>query len=92
MDDDNLNMGDVAEHKMNTDVFGIVVGFMGSFVGLRVSPSLDVLWFHEFELRPLEDDEYTPPAKEAPVARTDNVIAFTKAQKLRANSKTKGAA
>jgi len=91
MDDDNLSMGDVAEHKMNTSVFGIVVGFMGSFVGLRVSPSLDALWFHEFELRPLEDDEYTPPAKEAPAAKADdNVIDFTKARELRANSKTKG--
>lgn len=86
-----IHEGDVAEHIMNTDVFGVVIGFMGSLVGLRVSPSLNVLWFHTFELRRIDgDDEYTPPAK-ADVPE-GNVIDFTKARDLRADTDTKGRA
>lgn len=91
-DDDIIGIGDVVEHKMNTNVFGIVIGFAGSVVYLRVSPSLAVLAFHEWELRLLEDDEYPePPAQEAEGGAQDNVIDFTKAVDLR-QAKTKGAA
>jgi hypothetical protein len=89
---DCFDYGDVVEHKMNTDIFGVVVGFMGSLVGIQVSSSLAVLWFQEFTLGHIGDDEYhDPEGKEEPVAR-DNVVDFTKAKALRANTKTKGAA
>lgn len=88
----NIAMGDVVEHRMNTDVFGVVVGFMGSLVGVRVSPSLAVLWFHEFELQAVEDDEVDPGAKEAaPAAGSADIIDFTKAADLR-RAKARGAA
>lgn len=79
--------GDVVEHRMNTNVFGVVVGFQGSLVGVRVSPSLAVLWFHEFELQPEGIDDYEPDEPQ----QADNVIDFTRAVDLR-RAKTKGAA
>lgn len=86
-----IGVGDVVEHIMNTNVFGVVLGFMGSLVGIRVSPSLAIMWFHEWELRHLDGDEYDEPTGEAvPVA--DNVIDFTRARELRGNTPTKGAA
>lgn len=80
--DDLLNYGDVVEHRMNTNVFGVVIGFQGSLVGIRLSPSLAVAWFHEWELR----------LDEPSGAAADNVIDFTKARELRANTPTKGVA
>ncbi|MGM4911478.1 hypothetical protein [Rhizobium sp. 768_B6_N1_8] len=91
-DCDCIGIGDVVEHKMNTSVFGIVIGFMGSIVLIRVSPSLEVLQFHEWELEIVEDDELPPPtAKKAPVD-DDKVIDFTKERELRKTTKTRGAA
>lgn len=89
--DDDFGMGDVVEHKMNTKVFGIVIGFMGSLVGIRVSPSLNVLWFHEWELRLAENEEYEPPVGDEEPGDS-NVVDFTKARELRANTPTKGVA
>lgn len=87
---DLFDFGDVVEHRMNTNVFGVIIGFAGSLVGLRVSPSLAVLWFHEWELRPMEDDG--EPVEGAVVdAAADNVIDFTRARDLR-TAKTKGVA
>lgn len=89
-DCDCFDYGDVVEHKMNTNIFGVVVGFMGSLVGIQVSPSLAVLWFQEFTLRHIDEDEYhEPPARE--VEPKDNVVRMAD-YKLTANSKTKGAA
>jgi hypothetical protein len=92
-DCDCIGIGDVVEHKMNTNVFGIVIGFMGSIVIIRVSPTLDVLQFHEWELDVVEDDEVPPPlAAKQPVA--DNVVQvdFTKKRRLRPDTTTEGAA
>lgn len=89
-EDDFIGIGDVVEHRMNTNVFGIVIGFAGSVVYLRLSPTLAVVSFHEWELQPLGEDEYhEPPAKEE-----DNVIPvdFTKGVRLDKNTKTKGVA
>lgn len=94
-DNDFIGIGDVVEHKMNTDVFGIVIGFAGSVVYLRLSPSLAVASFHEWELRHVEDDEYHEPdgGMEAGAA-AENVIPvdFTKGVKLTKATKTKGVA
>lgn len=89
--DDLLNCGDVVEHRMNTDQFGVVIGFMGSLVGIRLSPSLAVAWFHEWELRLVEDEGYEEP-DEPSGAVADNVIDFTRARELRVNTPTKGVA
>jgi len=78
---------DVVEHKMNTNIFGIVVGFQGSLIGIRVSPSLDLLWFHEWELQHIGDDDYTPPVED----EADNIVNLAD-YRLKANSKTKGVA
>ena len=90
LDDDDISYGDFVEHKCNTNVFGVAIGFEGSLVHVRLSPSLTVAVFHEVELRLLEDDEYHGPE----VAAVDggNVVDFTKAAALRADTKTKGAA
>jgi len=86
-EEDLIGVGDVVEHKMNSDVFGIVIGFMGSLVAVRVSPTLATLWFHEWELQILQADqpENTP-------SEEDNLVDFTKAKELRANTKTRGVA
>lgn len=92
-DCDCIEIGDVVEHKMNTNVFGIVIGFMGSIVIIRVSPTLDVLQFHEWELQVVDDDEIPPPdAAAISGAEDDNVIDFTKERKLRKTTTTRGAA
>jgi hypothetical protein len=90
-DEDFIGIGDVVEHKMNTNVFGIVIGFAGSVVYLRLSPRLRVASFHEWELRLLDDDGGPEPDEPA---RADNVVPvdFTRGVKLTKNTKTKGAA
>lgn len=91
-DCDCIEIGDVVEHKMNTAVFGIVIGFMGSLVLIRVSPSLQVLQFHEWELSLAEDDELPPDA--ATVDDDTNVVKvdFTKRRPITPDTKTGGAA
>lgn len=91
-DEDFIGIGDVVEHKMNTNVFGIVIGFAGSIVYLRLSPSLQVASFHEWELQLLDDDGEPLDSKEVEVA--DNVIQvdFTKARKMNEKTPTKGMA
>ncbi len=88
-DCDCIHEGDVVEHKMNTNVFGIVIGFQGSLVGLRISPSLAVIWFHEWELRHLDDDGEPVGGAEADLP--DNVVSMAD-YKLTAATKTRGAA
>jgi hypothetical protein len=83
-----IELGDVVEHKMNTNVFGIVIGFSGSLVWIRVSPSLEVLQFHEWELDFVDDDGLPVPA----VVDSADVIDFTKERQLRKSTKTRGAA
>lgn len=88
----SIELGDTVEHKMNTDVFGIVIGFSGSLVLIRVCRTLATLQFHEWELNVVDDDTVPPQAAEQPVA--DNVIRldFTKARGLRPDTITGGAA
>ena len=90
-DCDCLFPGDVVEHKMNTNVFGIVIGFSGSLISVRLSPNLAVVQFHEFELRKLDGDDEYRGGDEDDVPDEDNVINFTQAVDLR-KAKAKGAA
>lgn len=93
-DCDCIGIGDVVEHKMNTNVFGIVIGFMGSIILIRVSPSLEVLQFHEWELDIVDDDDVPTPPVAAKQPVDDNVIQvdFTKRRPLKRNTPTEGAA
>lgn len=90
----SIELGDVVEHRMNTNVFGIVIGFSGSLVHIRVSPSLAIMSFHEWELDLVENDELPPPPTATKETAPDNVIQvdFTKGRKLRPDTKTEGAA
>ena len=88
-DCDCIDIGDVVEHRMNTNVFGVVLGFEGSLVHIRVSPSLATYKFHEWELRLLDDDdEFDEPEGGESLPEDGNVVPFT----LTAATKTKGAA
>lgn len=74
---DCLAVGDVVEAKMNTNVMGQVLGFKGTIVGIRLSPSLAECWsLHEWEVRRIDDDgEYhSPGGKEDMPEETTNVI------------------
>ncbi|XKM40371.1 hypothetical protein A4U53_031060 [Rhizobium ruizarguesonis] len=89
---DCISVGDVVQHKMNTNVFGVVIAIGGSLIYIRVSPSLAVLSFHEWELEIVEDDEVPPAGAEQPV--DDNVIQvdFTKRRVFTPGTPTEGAA
>ena len=88
-DCDCIDIGDVVEHRMNTNVFGVVLGFEGSLVHLRLSPSLARAAFHHWELRFLDDDdEFDEPEGGESLPEDSNVVPFV----LTAATKTKGAA
>lgn len=76
--DDDFGIGDVVQHKMNPDVFGMVIGFAGSVVSVRLCPTLAVVMYHDFEL------EFVPEFTSADGAAAQNVIRvdFTKKRKL----------
>ncbi|GHC61321.1 hypothetical protein [Limoniibacter endophyticus] len=80
--------GDVVEHRMNTDVFGIVIGLSGSLVYVRLSPTLQAAVFHAWELDLAEDDEYEPTGDGENVIPVD----FTTGVRLDKNTKTRGVA
>ncbi|KIQ05059.1 hypothetical protein RU07_02350 [Agrobacterium tumefaciens] len=88
---DYIRIGDIVEHKMNTNVFGIVIAEAGSIRSIRTSPTLAVMNFHEWELRHVASGEPEPPAKEddeTNVVRVD----FNKGQVLTAETPTEGVA
>ncbi|MBB6299954.1 hypothetical protein [Rhizobium leucaenae] len=93
-DCDCIGTGDIVQHKMNANVFGIVIGFMGTIVIIRVAPTLEVLQFHEWELDLVDDDDMPTPPVAAKQAVDDNVIPvdFTKRRPLKPNTTTEGAA
>lgn len=91
--DDGFYYGEWVESKLNTNVFGIVVGSdaMGLKYDVQLSPSLVVAQFYGVTLRAIEDEdgaegEYNPDPP------TGVVINFTEAKALRANTKTRGVA
>lgn len=88
---DCIKEGDWVESKLNTNVFGIVIGGTGMHVSVQLSPTLEIATFHIDTLRRIDgDDEYDPGGRED--LPEDNVVNFTKAKALRANTKTKGEA
>lgn len=89
---DCIELGDVVEHKMNTNVFGIVIGFSGSLILIRVSPSLEVLQFHEWELDLVEDADLPPAQAEDDDTNVIRGVDFTKSGRLTPDTTTEGAA
>lgn len=88
-----LDYGDFVEHKLNTNVIGMVVGRSGSILHVRLSPSLAMANYHDCELRLAEGDEYEPPTgARSDGGGGDNVVDFTKARELRKDTPTKGVA
>lgn len=86
-DEDMIYPGDLVELVVQPRIWGMAVGSEGSLVHVRIFDGSRQL-FHEFELRKMAGQDPEPePAKE-----NDNVVNFTRAKELRANTKTKGAA
>lgn len=86
-----LHEGGFAHHVLNPEVFGIVVGFSGSLVFLRLA-DMTTVSFQEYEVRPCEAEfGGDPGAKEEPPVASADIIDFTKAADLR-RAKMRGAA
>lgn len=86
--------GEWVEFKLDTNQFGIVIDadIHGLIYAVQLAGSGIVRQFHGVTLRHMEDDD-TPPIKDdLPATVADNVIDFTTEKKLRANTKTRGAA
>lgn len=86
--------GDWVESRLNSDIFGIVVGQsnFGQFYTVQIAGSLALQTFSAVTLRHMDVQEDEPGgAKETPPTEESNVINFTKARDLR-TAKTKGAA
>lgn len=84
--------GDWVESRLNTNVFGIVVGTFnfGQYYNVQLAGSLEIQAFSAVTLRHMADGAETGGAAE-PVPEDGNVIDLTRAKDLR-TSKTKGAA
>lgn len=90
--DSYFDYGEWVEFRLNTDVFGIVIGadIHGLMYTVQLAGSGNVQVFHGVTLQRMDDDGEPVGGKEAPVADS-NVIDFTKARDLR-TAKTKGVA
>ncbi|MBB4235089.1 hypothetical protein [Rhizobium esperanzae] len=88
--------GDWVESKLNTDVFGIVVGGsdFGRHYHVQIAGSLEIRMMFAVTLRHMAVQGDEPPVggKQKPPAEADNVIDFTKERKLRKTTTTEGAA
>lgn len=86
MDDDFLNLGCLVQHIMNPAIVGVVIGYEGSLVLVRLA-NMKIVKLHEYELTAAGETVEGEPEE----ADDDNVIDFTKARDLR-TAKTQGAA
>ena len=90
---DFIEEGDWVEHKLNPQIFGIVIGTSGLFMTVQIVGSLAIQAFHEATLRyapwldPEFGDEKSPESTDE-----SNVIDFTKAREVQRDTKTEGAA
>lgn len=86
-DEDMIYPGDLCELVVQPRIWGMAIGFEGSLVHVRIFDGSRQM-FHEFELRKMAGHDPEPDEPK----ENDNVIDFTRAKELRANTKTKGAA
>ncbi|NTF69415.1 hypothetical protein [Rhizobium rhizogenes] len=92
-DCDCFNEGDWVECKLNTDVFGIVIGEsdFGRFYNVQLVGSLEVKSFYAVTLRHMFQPETGGGGAKLPID-DDNVVDFTKERALRNTTTTRGAA
>ncbi len=86
--------GDWVECKLNTDLFGIVVGDSdyGRFINVQLAVTLEIKRFHVMTLQHMEDDTAPTPKTDAEEPETNVVhVDFTIARDLR-NTKPAGRA
>jgi len=88
--------GDWVESRLNTDVFGIVVGEsdFGRYYQVQMASTLEIKIFHGVTLRHMDVQDDEPPLRAADQIDESNVIKvdFTKHGALRPGTKTEGAA
>lgn len=85
--------GDWVESRLNTDVFGIVVGEgdFGRYYNVQLAGSMEIKPFYAVTLRHMAVQQDEPPLQ----AAEDNVIRgvdFTKGRRLTPKSETEGVA
>jgi hypothetical protein len=88
-----FDRGDWVESRLNTDVFGIVVGEgdFGNVYYVQLAGSLEIKAFHGVTLQHMDGELDEGGGLKEPVPENDNVVNFTRAKDLR-DAKTKGAA
>lgn len=87
--------GDWVESRLNSDVFGIIVGQsnFGQFYTVQLAGSMKIETFYAVTLRHMDElDEPPLTNSEVPTGSGENVINFTVARDLRKSTTTKGAA
>ncbi|WP_065091463.1 hypothetical protein [Rhizobium leucaenae] len=88
--------GDWVESRLNTDVFGIVVGEadFGRYYNVQLAGSMEIKQFFAVTLRHMDVQEDEPPMPAKAKEDNENVVRvdFTKGARLRPDSKTEGAA
>lgn len=85
MHGDFADLGCLVQHVMNPAIVGVVIGYEGSLVLVRLA-NMKIVKLHYYELTAAGDEGEPALADE-----DDNVIDFTKARDLR-TAKTRGAA
>ncbi|OKP79805.1 hypothetical protein BTE77_06865 [Ensifer adhaerens] len=85
--------GDWVESRLNSDVFGIIVGQnnFGQFYTVQLAGSMKIETFYAVTLRHMTDFDDDGGDKEPAPTDESKVIDFTRERDLR-NAKTKGAA
>ncbi len=88
-----FNEGDWVECKLDTDVFGIVIGEsdFGRFYTVQLAGSLEPKVFFAVTLQHMVLPSTTGGSAKLPIT-DDNVIDFTKERELRKTTTTRGAA
>lgn len=74
-----FDYGDAVQHKLNPDVWGIVIGDadFGRRYTVRLAPTLTVVEFHGVELELLGDEPSEKPSEDSETNFTEsNVIPF----------------
>lgn len=92
---DVFNEGDWVECKLNSSVFGIVVGEadFGRYYHVMLAGSMETKTFFAVTLCHMDFGDDEPPAGvKTPPQDDDNVIDFTKERELRKTTTTRGAA
>lgn len=86
MHGDFLELGCLVQHVMNPAIVGVVIGYEGSLVLVRLA-NMKIVKLHDYELMAAGETVDGEPEE----VDDDKVVDFTKARDLR-TAKTRGAA